>query len=187
MLGLFLAGSLCADPDGGYKPIGVNDAAVTPARTYLNRVLPILFPDGKGSPTIETAEEQVVNGYNLRLGVTIGRTIAFTIVVHIRFEAEPPKILSIVGKEAGAPLSGWQWHDVSEVTPSKLKEISTILHDKGSFTGEVGEVIAIRTQVVSGENWHIIFRDKASGLWAAVLYFPLGRAERKVSYLQKAE
>jgi hypothetical protein len=187
MLALFLTLSLSADPIPGYKTISVNDAAVTPARTYLNRVLPVLFPDGKATPTIETAELQVVNGYNLRLGVAIGRTIAFTTVLAIRSEADSPKLVSIVGKPAPDALASWQWHDVSEVTATKLKEIATVLHDKGGFTGEIAEVIAIRTQVVSGENWHVIFHDKAGTLWAAVLYFAPGKGERKVSYLHKAE
>jgi hypothetical protein len=186
MLVLLFGASLSAE-DGGYKPIAVDDPLVAPAQAYLNRVVPNLFPDGKGPGSIDSAEIQIVHGYNLRLNVSVPRTIAFTTVLSFSSKTDPPKLVSIVGKQVAVVPSGWQWHDLSEVTTEKLNAIMTTLRDKGGFTGEVAELIAVRSQVVAGENLHVIFHDNAAVVWAAILYFPPGNSEGKVSYLHKAE
>jgi hypothetical protein len=186
MIAFLVTVSLAAD-DGGYKPIAVTDPLVAPAQAYLNRVFPNLFPDAKGGPTIESAEVQVVHGSNLRLNVSAQRLIALTTVLYLKSDADPPKIVSIVGRQVATVPSGWQWQDVASVSAERLKEIKTVLSGNGGFTGEVLEFIAIRSQIVAGQNWHVIFRDTAEVLWAAVVYFPLANGAGKVSYLHKAQ
>jgi hypothetical protein len=47
----------------------MSDACVESGRPYLERVLPVLFPDALGLPAIRRAERQTAHGYNLRLFV----------------------------------------------------------------------------------------------------------------------
>jgi hypothetical protein len=73
---------------------------------------------------------------------------------------------------------------VASLSEAEVKAIGTALAGKDGFGGVIAKVLALRLQVVSGTNRHVIFTDPQGGLFAAVLYTN-ARQEVKVTYYAK--
>jgi hypothetical protein len=186
MFGLFLGVATSAIV-GAYKSVATTDTSVESVRPYLERVLPVLFPDARGLPEIQQAERQTVHGYNLRLSVQWQRGPDLTVVVWIRSPNEPPRITAVApGKTPRRLMGGYNWGAGRALDPDEITVIEAALRAQRGFGGHIAEVLAVRTQVVAGQNRHIVFADKEGAVWAAVIFTNLAD-EKKVTYCQKAE
>jgi hypothetical protein len=186
MLSLLVVAAFCDEPAGSYRVIAVTSDQVVGQLPFLTRVTPLLFPDAKGEPVVDAAEIQVVSGYNLRLQLSIPRGISTTIVLWVR--GTVTKITRVgPGRNTEVIPNGYQWALASATTAAGLSEISIALRDQKGFTGTIAEILATRTQVVSGQNLHIIFRDETDTLYSAVIYTPPTSTRKQVTFFEKVE
>jgi hypothetical protein len=165
---LILAASFASCTLGGYTRIQLTDEHLTPVVSYLNRVIPLMFPEAEGPPTIQRAEIQIVAGYNLRLRITIARHLVVTVVVWVN-PRQIVKLTSIQPDDEPQLAGGWRWHDLNNLDQAAVDSVVAEIRPRG-FTGTVSKVLALRTQVVAGLNTHLIFLDQDGGLHAAVVY-----------------
>jgi hypothetical protein len=165
---LILAVSLVSCTVGSYTRIKLTDEHLTSVLPYLDRVIPLMFPEAQGPPTIQRAEMQIVAGYNLRLHITIGRRTAAVVVIYVN-PRQVAKLTSIQPDPDTVLPGGWHWHDVTNLDQDAVDGVVREIGPYG-FTGTLSKVLAFRTQVVAGLNTHIIFTDQDGNLHAALVY-----------------
>jgi hypothetical protein len=178
-LGFALLGLLSAVP-GSYETIEVTDPHVTAVRAFLDSTVPKLFPNVKGDITIQLAELQIVAGYNLKLHVTAPRGLSFSLVLHVD-PSQVIKLVAIQPLDNSRMIGGYKWVDVHDFSSDDFGALLESLREQNGFTGIAKSILAVRTQVVSGLNTHVIFTDVEGVVHSMVVYRNV-RQERKVTF-----
>jgi hypothetical protein len=162
---LVLAVSLVSCTFGGYARVRLTDAHVSYVTPYVNRAIPLLFPESTSAPIIQRAEIQVVAGYNLRLEILVARSLLASVVLYVNPQ-QVITVASIAPVNSTLFVGGWRWRDVDQ---DLVNGVIADIRPSG-FTGTVSKVLALRTQVVAGLNIHLIFTDQEGGLHSALVY-----------------
>jgi hypothetical protein len=154
---------------GGYKFVELTDPHVTAVHEFLNTNVPKLFPNVEGEVIIQYAEIQIVAGYKLRLHIAGSHGLAFTIVLYVD-PSQNIKVTAVRPRDTSHVIGGYKWVDPKTLEAKDLGSVMMLLREEKGFTGEASTVLAMRTQVVSGLNTHVIFVDGEGIVHAAVVY-----------------
>lgn len=155
---LFAFFTLTSQIEGGWESISVHSKEVNSVRSYLQKNIPILFPELENYEyLIESAKLQIVAGMNLQLNIQIMKPqFSFIITLYINPQKQIT-ILDISPVNTARPILGeYVWHKVTnEINENLLKFVQ-------------GKIIVYRTKIERGVKIHVIFRDENQDIYSAV-------------------
>jgi hypothetical protein len=168
---------------GHSSSVSVSDPSVEYVKDFVISKLPLLFPDAKGTPEIESAERQTVAGYNFKLAVKIPRSLSLIVTLWVNIDQQISPI-SISQAENGRALAGgWRWQSFDSLTEDDKRALKALIVAQKGFRGEVATIFAVRFQTVTGRNQHVIFSDGEGNLHSVVVCTNLEQ-EQKVTVFQ---
>jgi hypothetical protein len=130
--------------------------------------LPLLFPDASGTPEITAAERQTVAGYNVRLDLTLSADLKFSVTLWVDVQQQIHLTAIAPPEDSVAIPGGWRWQDPKSLTDEDTSAIKALLAKHNGFDGAIADVLAVRTQVVSGKKEHVIFTRSDGSVNAVV-------------------
>jgi hypothetical protein len=177
---MFLLLTTAALSAGHYTPVSVSDPAVEYVKDFITTKLPLLFPDAKGTPEIESAERQTVAGYNLKLLVNIPRSLSLTVTLWVNVQQQISLVSLSDAAEGRRFAGGWRWQNLDSLTDDDKRSLKALIAEQKGFGGEIATIFAVRSQTVAGRNQHVIFGDAEGNLHSVVVYTNI-QQERSVT------
>ena len=165
MLGLLLTlYSMSTDPDsipGGWKSIPIDSEQVQLIRPYLDRNLPLLFPEiGQNGYEITFAKLQIVNGMFIQLTINTTTISSFELTLFVD-QQNKITISEIERPSKTRPImGGFKWVSPMLFSANGVSRLARTIQKKMNLlVSKRGTVLVYRKQVVNGIKEHIFFRD----------------------------
>ena len=168
---------------GGYRSCKVTDQKVQYVADYAKKAVPAFYSAFRKENfdlTIKRAKYQVVNGYNVQLTCRVKNEL-FTITLHcnptknlktvLNFRPTPTDSLPIAG--------GWQWSKADDFIKENEAAFTKLL--ASSNAAPFKTILAVRSQVVAGTNYQVIYVDANDVLHSVTYYQPLNGAKAEIS------
>lgn len=175
MLGLLLTlYSMSTDPDllpGGWKSIPIDSEQVTLIRPYLDRNLPLLFPEiGQKGYEITFAKLQIVNGMFIQLTINTSTILCFDLTLFVD-QQNKITISEIQPLSKAKPImGGFKWVSSMLFSSNDLYRLAKTIQKKMNLlVSKSGTVLVYRKQVVNGIKEHVIFMDSNHNIFSAII------------------
>ena len=156
---------------GGWQTIPVDSEQVKRVIPYLDRNLPLLFPEIKqGKYTIASAELQIVEGINLQLIIKDqGSPLLFQLSLYVDLKNKTT-ITEITRPLGSRPtVGGFNWQSTARFSQNDyLRLIRTIQRKVNLLISKKGTVLVYRIQVVNGMNIHVIIKDSNQNVFSVI-------------------
>ena len=161
---------------GGWKEVKPSSKFVQRVQPYLKENYLKLLPEYKQRNTllvIESAEIQIVNGYNIHIVAKLGfDSVDFTLHV------APSQAISL-NSFSVAPsndpqstgMGGWRVQE-PDYEPQFVNQLISNYRNTNGLTAEPTKVLFVRTKVVSGIIVHVVYRDANGKIHSVQTYRP---------------
>lgn len=159
---------------GGWKEVKTDSEFVETVRPYINENYLKMLPEYKKRNTllaIESAEIQVVNGYNIHIVAKLGfDAVDFTLHVSPKKEIKISNFgLAPSNDEELTMMGGWRIRN-GDFEEQFLKESIDAYRKTNGLKAEISKVFLVRTQVVAGLNIHIVYQDTEGITHSVMIY-----------------
>ena len=172
---------------GGWKEVKRDSNFVQRVEPYLKENYLKLLPEYQKRNTllvIESAEIQIVNGYNIHLVAKLGfDAIEFTLHVSPSQAIQLNSFHVTPSNDAEKTQLG-SWHiQQTDYEPKFINQIVAEYKNNKNLSAEMTKVLFIRTQIVSGINVHVVYQDSNGTTHSVVAYrSAAGKLEITESY-----
>ena len=172
---------------GGWKEVKRDSNFVQNVEPYLKRNYLNLLPEYQKRNTllvVESAQIQIVNGYNIRINAKLGfDAVEFTLHVAPSKSIQLNTFHVTPSNDAEkTQLGGWKIQD-ADYEPKFVNQIVNEYKSNKNLNAELTKVLFVRTQIVSGINIHVVYQD-ANGVTHSVVAYrpPTGKIQIQESY-----
>ena len=159
---------------GGWKEVKADSEFVEAVRPYISENYLKMLPEYKTRNTllaIESAEIQVVNGYNIHIIAKLGYdAVDFTLHVSPKREIKLNDFGVAPSNDAEkTQMGGWRIRN-ADFDQKFLNEAIDSYKNTNGIKAEMAKVFLVRTQVVAGLNIHIVYQDTEGMTHSIMMY-----------------
>lgn len=159
---IFALTLLCASIPGGWQQVGYDTEYVRKVIPYINKNFRLILPEYKNQNSLcvfQSAEVQVVNGYNIHLTHKLGKDIVeFTLHVSITNEISLTDFKHTPDTNNLGMVGAWEIQKPDYEPEEVYRFIKYYIMIKGVNTMPE-KTLFVRTKVVQGLHIHIVYND----------------------------
>ena len=157
---------------GGYQDCPSDSGYVSYAKGYIQKAVPAFYPAYRTKDfviDVQEARYQLVNGYNLEVTCRVGNEL-FTMTLYCNPRTKTQKVTAFqaVPTDSLRLSGGWSWQNPENFRTETFSTLLKSYQDGLDFD----KILAVRSQVVNGMNYQVVYTDSKGVLHSVKYYEP---------------